>query len=131
MTDVLVDVAVGGGMAAPASTMIAMGWPIVVTPLWHVHVDGQSLSVVQVGFAGWQVPGNDVVVTQVLVVPASTVTGGSAMPLPPPAPDVPPPDETVPPPALPAEAEHVPWASGWHTKPSPQSELVLHGICHL
>jgi hypothetical protein len=92
----------------------------------QVHSNGQSLSVVQVGFSGWHVPGNDVVVTQVLVVPASAATGGSAAPLPPPTPD-----ETVPPLALPAEAEHTPWVSGWQTKPSPQSVLALHGSSHL
>jgi hypothetical protein len=131
LTDVLVDVAVGGGMAAPASMVIAMGWlPPVMTSL-HIHGNRQSPSVVQVGFAGWHVPGNDVVVSQVLVMPASTATGGSPMPLPPPAPDEPPPDETVPPLALPAEAEHTPWVSGWHTKPSPQSELRLQGSSDL
>src|SRR5450631_1208036 len=115
-------------MAAPASMTIRMGWLPPGTTSLHVDGERQSLSVVQVS---WQVPGNDVVVTQVLVVPASTGTGGIAMPLPPPAPDeldVPPPEETVPPLALPAEAEHVPWVTGWHTKPSPQSELALHDL---
>jgi hypothetical protein len=100
----------------------------------QVHGNGQSLSVVQAGFSGWHVPGNDVVVTQVLVVPASTGAGGIAMLLPPPAPDeldVPLPAETVLPLAPPAEAEHVPWVAGWHTKPSPQSELALHGSSDL
>jgi hypothetical protein len=92
----------------------------------HVNGSWQSLSVAQVR---WQVPGNEVVVTQVLVAPASTATGGGAVPLPPPAPDgldVSPPDETVPPPALPDEAEQVPRVTGWQKKPSPQSELALH-----
>ena len=131
LADVLVDVAVGGGTAAPASMVIAMGWPPPVMTSLHVNGNGQSLSVAHGVFLGWQVPGNEVVVTQLFVAPASTATGGTAMPLPPPAPDeldVSPPDETVPPLALPDEAEQVPRVSGWQTKPSPQSESALHDL---
>jgi hypothetical protein len=127
-TDVVVDVVVGGGAAAPASMVIAMGWaPPVMTSL-HVNGNGQSLSVAHGLFLDWQVPGNEVVVTQLLVAPASTAMGGTAVPLPPPTPDEPPPDETVPPLALPDEAEHVPRVSGWQTKPSPHSESALHDL---
>jgi hypothetical protein len=128
LAEVLVDVAGGVGMAVPPSMTITTGWPPPITTSLQVDGSWQSLSVVQVR---WQVPGNEVVVTQVLVAPASTATGGGAVPLPPPVPDeldVSPPDETVPPPALPDEAEHVPRVTGWQKKPSPQSELALHDL---
>jgi hypothetical protein len=112
----------------------------------QVQLAGQSESTLQAAIAGWQYPGNEVVVVQVgggsiATTPASVFDGATAT-----TEDVPDPDDIATPVAPPAAAappvpiaggavpeppEHAPVTVGEQTKSTPQSESTLHGNCQV